>query len=131
MADKLIFEPSWEKAIAIQDRNKIEQLHKKSPIQEGKLTWTPIRAAMNHHGSLLAMVLIQNGTTETFEADGILIDYYEKERGVVASSRFEFSQVVVPSNASMPWTFVFPKVTIRQRPLLIDWNLKLSKNSKD
>ncbi|WP_261131196.1 SLAP domain-containing protein [Bacillus sp. Marseille-Q3570] len=129
MGDKLIFDPSWERAIANQDRNRIEQLHKKSPIQEGKLTWTPIRAAMNHQGSLLAMVLIQNGTSETFKAADILLDYYEKERGLVASSRFDLSQVVLSSNTSMPWTFVFAKSSILQRPLLINWHLKLSKDS--
>ncbi|MCF6410844.1 SLAP domain-containing protein [Pseudalkalibacillus salsuginis] len=131
MADRLIFEPSWEKAIAKQDRKAIEQLHKASPLQKGKLTWTPIRAAMNHQGSLLAMVLIQNGKEETFRAEGIFLDYYENKRGKVASFRFYVPQVVVPPNSSMPWTFVFPKISLHQRPSLVQWEIQLSKYSYD
>ncbi len=131
MTDRLIFEPSWDKAIANQDRKAIEQLHKASPIQQGELTWTPIRAAMNHQGSLLAMVLIQNGKEETFRAKGIFLDYYENKRGKVASFRFDSPQVVVPPNSSMPWTFVFPKISLHQRPSLVQWEIQLSKYSYD
>ncbi|WP_408008706.1 SLAP domain-containing protein [Pseudalkalibacillus sp. A8] len=131
MGDRLIFEPSWEKAIAKQDRIRIEQLHEKSPIRHGELTWLPIRAAMNHQGSLLAMVLIQNGEEETFKAERIFLNYYENKRGMVASSRFDSPQVVVLPDTSMPWTFVFPKTSLHQRPLLMHWEVKLSKNSYD
>ncbi|WP_349408894.1 SLAP domain-containing protein [Pseudalkalibacillus sp. SCS-8] len=124
MKDRLVFEPSWEKAISDEDRKTITRLHEQNPIQKGVLQFTPIRAAMNHHGALLAMVLIQNGWDEPFTVDGIPFTYTEEGRGVIAECQFRIAQVHVPAGASMPWTFVFPKETIRRRPLLKDWTLK-------
>ncbi|MGM7703151.1 SLAP domain-containing protein [Pseudalkalibacillus sp. Hm43] len=129
MDDKLVFDPAWEKAIAPQDREAIEELHRNNPVREGELRWTPIRAALNHQGSLLAMVLMQNGLSESFTADAIDLTYAEKERGTIAESQFNLPNVHVPPGASMPWTFVFSQQKLTMRPLLQDWFIKLSEKS--
>ncbi len=129
MDDKLVFDPAWEKAIAPRDRETIQELHRQNPVREGELRWTPIRAALNHQGSLLAMVLIQNGLAANFKAEGIDLTYVEQEQGAIATSEFNLPNVNVPPGASMPWTFVFPKQTITNRPLLKDWFVTPSEKS--
>lgn len=121
MEDKLVFDPAWEKAIAPQDREAIKILHHQNPVVNGEVRWTPIRVAMNHQGSLLAMVLIQNGLADDFTAEGINLRYIEKGRGAIAESSFNLPNVRVQSCSSMPWTFVFPEHTILKRPLLNQW----------
>ncbi|MCF6138983.1 SLAP domain-containing protein [Pseudalkalibacillus berkeleyi] len=126
MEERLLFDPAWEKAIAPRDRESIEQLHQSHPVVNGELSWTPINVALNHQGSILAMVLIQNGLEETFTAENLSLIYREHTRGVVAEANFQLKQVQVPSGASMPWTFVFPEQTVRKRPRLSDWQVEVA-----
>jgi SLAP domain-containing protein len=125
MDDKLVFDPAWEKAIAPQDREAIKILHHQNPVVYGEVRWTPIRVAMNHQNSLLAMVLIQNGLTKDFTAEGINLTYIEKDRGVIAKSAFNLPNVRIRTGFSMPWTFVFPEHAIVKRPLLNQWHIEL------
>ncbi|WLD93232.1 SLAP domain-containing protein [Alkalihalobacillus sp. AL-G] len=129
MNHKLMFEPSWQKAISPIDRKSITDIFENSTPVQNRVIYTQIRAAMNHRGALLAMVLVQNGTEEAFSIQDLTLQYEERGRGVVAQNSFNLPEIITEANTSMPWTFVFPKSSINQRPLLKDWTVTDSKKS--
>ncbi|WP_257347539.1 SLAP domain-containing protein [Pseudalkalibacillus decolorationis] len=123
MNHKLMFESSWEKAISPVDRKTITEIYLNQPPVGNTITYTTIRAALNHYGALLAMVLIQNGTKDSFSIRNLDLQYEEEGRGVIAQHCFNLPKIIIEKHTSMPWTFVFPQDTIAQRPLLINWIL--------
>ena len=104
----LQFEPSWEKAIAVKDRQQIRDIFNNSNITDVQsIRFVPIWEAMNYKGEILITVLIHNfkDTVLTFQKQKFT--YHESE-AVVAEHIFSIPQLVIKPKTSTPWTFIFP-----------------------
>lgn len=106
---KLIFEAAWDKTIAQQDRETIEQLFQKTKTNDtNAIEAITVSQAFNHKEDLLVIVLIHNFHDEVFSFDKIEVTYLEKETEI-AAHHFSFPKLKLKSKTSMPWTFIFPK----------------------
>lgn len=105
---KLIFEPSWDKTISQQDRNRIIQsFHKTSLSNNEDIQFTTLWQAENHKGELLITVLIHNCGNEAISFHQKTIRYMENNM-VLAEHAFSHPSLIVEGQTSMPWTFIFP-----------------------
>ncbi|WP_312095914.1 SLAP domain-containing protein [Niallia sp.] len=106
---QLQFESSWDKQIAPQDRENIEKIFKETKdLNSSSVVFSPIREAINHRDALLVSVLVHNFTEHPLT----LIDaklHYSVNNEVIAEKDFTLPDLVIPSQVSMPWTFIFPK----------------------
>jgi len=115
---KLQFETSWDRAIAVQDRENIEKIftHSKK-LRHSDYVCTPIRKAMNHKQELLVTVLVHNFTEYPLVFINKSIICKNSEGKVVGEHVFTIPALTIPSNVSMPWTFIFPVGSFKQTSL--------------
>lgn len=99
---QLQFEPTWNKSISQQDRTLIEQTF---TICDKNEPFTLIRQAINHRGEHLLTVLVHNqeDSMMTFQQRPVQIASFH---GI-----FTIPQLQIPPYTSMPWTFIFKKVS--------------------
>ncbi|MGG3927179.1 SLAP domain-containing protein [Metabacillus fastidiosus] len=108
---QLQFETSWDKALAAQDRQNIEKIFSETKyLNSSDILCSPIREAINHKEELLVSVLVHNFSDRplTFNNTRLL---YSVKGDVIADEAFTLPALVIPSQVSMPWTFIFPKVS--------------------
>lgn len=105
---ELLFEPSWEKALAHKDREKIQKIFlETNKLDTSNIRLVPIRQAFNHKGELLITVLIHNFSDAALTFNEKRMLYIEKNKAV-AENTFTLPTLFIPSKVSMPWTFIFP-----------------------
>ncbi|HWK23628.1 MAG TPA: SLAP domain-containing protein [Ureibacillus sp.] len=110
---QLQFEASWDKALANQDRQNIENIFNETKhLKQASLSFSPIKEAINHQESLLVTVLIHNFTDEPYMFMNTKL-LYRVQGDVVADNVFNLPILTIPSEVSMPWTFIFPKGTYK------------------
>ena len=84
-------------------------------LKENEVNLMGVKAEYNNQGDLAVTILIRNGNEDkniTLEQLPLkLIDASETEivRGV-----FKLEDLTVKANTSKPWTFIFPKATIKK-----------------
>ncbi|WP_068672633.1 SLAP domain-containing protein [Oceanobacillus sp. Castelsardo] len=110
MAQTLQFEAAWDKTIANQDRERIEQEFlkvKENLSREEEIQFTTLRHAINHKGELLVTVLVHNtsNTDFTFYNHNL---HYQANGETIAEHIFTIPRFVIEKETSMPWTFIFP-----------------------
>jgi SLAP domain-containing protein len=112
---KLVFEPSWDRALSQRDRVEIERIftdlnHENKAGQQ----MVPLRTAFNHKHEFLVTVLVNNYSDVSFSLLGKNVQYKEGT-GTISemTSPYTFE---VPAHTSMPWTFIFPKKTLKSEP---------------
>ena len=106
---QLQFEASWDKALAVQDRQNIERIfHETKHLNSSGIVFSPIREAINHREELLVSVVVHNFTDDslTFHNTRLL---YKIPGEVMANQAFTLPALSIPSHVSIPWTFIFPK----------------------
>ena len=103
---QLQFEVSWDKGLATQDRCEIEEIFHETKDCNANILCSPIREAINHKQALLITVLIHNFTSRplTFNNRKIV---YSIQGKVIADQTFTLPTLTIPSEVSMPWTFIF------------------------
>jgi SLAP domain-containing protein len=122
---RLLLHETWERAVSTKDREKFQELFDTSPSpRENELLFLPVRAGINYENHLFATVLIQNGSKQDlfFENFPLIIN---DANMLAAEHRFTINELVVKANTSTPWTFIFPKETVKQKNLdFSDWSLR-------
>lgn len=122
----LVYESSWEKAIAPQDREMMEEVFEKTGLFEGQeVKFSIIRSALNYKGELLITGMIHNFGQEMFTVENQHLAYKEKDE-TVAEHLFTVPQVRLQAETSMPWTFIFPVDSIKKEPDLAAGQLDLT-----
>lgn len=117
---KLQFEPAWDRTISAKDRNLIERtFHESEPSEQ---TFTPLRQAINHNKDLLVTVIVNNNTQRLLSFKNKELEYLEKEQ-LIAEHIFTIPALAINPNSSMPWTFIFPKQSIKKEPQLSNGRL--------
>lgn len=103
---KLQFEHSWNKAISMKDRKEIEQLFQNTfEFKNSNIICHSIRQAINHKNQMLITVLIHNFTDGDIAFDNREVHCLLEEGSV--SQKFTIPALTIPSQTSMPWTFIF------------------------
>lgn len=113
MMQQLQFESAWDKQIAPQDRENIEKIFNETKhLNSSSVIFSPIREAINHKEALLVSVLVHNFTEHPLTFQNAPIQYSVNDN-VIAEKEFTLPDLVIPSQVSMPWTFIFPKDSYR------------------
>lgn len=114
---QLKFEPSWDKALAAQDREQIELIFQKTKdLVIETVLFSPIREALNHKKEFLVTVLVHNFTDQELIFDQTRLVYMINEE-LVAEHFFTIPTLNLPPKTSMPWTFIFPVHSlVEERP---------------
>ena len=124
----LKFEPSWEKAISINDRKLITDIFQSSNTQFNQSTrLKPIWEATNYKGEVLITILIHNFTNTTLTFRNQKLSYQEKNI-VIAEHIFTVPQLVIKPKTSMPWTFIFPIESLYIKEIQGNGKLEILKN---
>lgn len=106
---QLQFEASWDKALAAKDRQKLERIFNETKHQNSSVPFcVPIQVAINHKDALLVTVLIHNFSDDPLELNNTRL-LYSIQGETIAEEQFTLPALRIPSEASMPWTFIFPK----------------------
>jgi SLAP domain-containing protein len=121
----LVLHETWERAVSDKDRELFHELfYDASSPKVDYITFLAVRAGINYEGNLFATVLIQNGKKKDVIMDNIPL-VFEDAHSMVAEYRFAIKDVVVNANTSTPWTFIFPKETIKKDNIdLSSWTLR-------
>ncbi|MDR7073929.1 SLAP domain-containing protein [Fictibacillus barbaricus] len=112
---KLAFEQAWDKTIADQDRLEIQRVfsemnHENKKGQDAFL----LKTAFNHKLQFLVTVLVNNYSNESFSLLNQKAVYVESGK-VIAKLESEYT-LEIPSQTSMPWTFIFSEDQLEQDP---------------
>lgn len=123
----LQFESSWEKTIAIKDRELITEIFQdsNSNMIDGQIIrLVPIWEALNYKGEILITALIHNfaDIEQIFQKQKIA--YIEKET-IIAEHTFTVPKLIIKPKTSMPWTFIFPVESLRMKEINGNGNLEL------
>lgn len=121
----LQFESSWEKAIAIKDRELITEIFQDSNMIDGQIIrLVPIWEALNYKGEILITVLIHNfaDIEQIFHKQKIA--YIEKDT-IIAEHTFTVPKLIIKPKTSMPWTFIFPVESLRVKEINGNGKLEL------
>lgn len=121
----LQFESSWEKAIAIKDRELITEIFQDSNMIDGQIIrLVPIWEALNYKGEILITVLIHNfaDIEQIFHKQKIA--YIEKDT-IIAEHTFTVPKLIIKPKTSMPWTFIFPVESLRMKEINGNGKLEL------
>lgn len=113
---KLLFESSWDKTISAKDRERILEVFRETSLTDQKhVQLTPLwKAAVNHRGELLVAVLVENFTEHPLSFDNKVLRYVDHNE-IVAEHTFTLPSLVIESETSMPWTFIFPVESLRKQ----------------
>ena len=111
---QLQFETSWDKALAPKDRFNIEQIFNGTKNLNHSTTYcVPIREAINHEEALLVTVLVHNFADYPLIFDNTRL-LYSIQGEAIADEYFTLS-LTIPAKVSMPWTFIFPRNSYKQK----------------
>lgn len=114
---QLKFEPSWDKAVAAQDREHIELIFLKTKDQATEsILFSPIREALNHKKEFLVTVLVHNFSNQELIFNKIPLVYLIDQE-LAAEHVFTIPIFNIPAKTSMPWTFIFPVHNMDERTL--------------
>lgn len=112
---QLMFETSWDKAIAEKDRIKIEQkFHQQAPLMYGRIHIVFYKKAVNYKGQILIMTIIHNGTEEPLIIENTPIEFVEEIHPLQETFTVPCT---IPANTSMPWTFIFNRTKSNASPV--------------
>lgn len=113
----LYFEEAWNRTIAPEDRNKI-RTHFREIQQKEAITFSFLWQATNYKNETLITALIHNPKQTPLKIEQTPIAYEQKNH-IRQTSRFNLP-LSIPSETSMPWTFIFSKQNkTEEQPLFI------------
>jgi SLAP domain-containing protein len=105
---KLQYEASWDKALPMNDRERIISVFKETNTHhQPTIKFTPLWQATNHRGELLITVLVHNFSRDVFSFNNTKLSYIA-ENEVIAEHAFTIPALAIQPETSMPWAFIFP-----------------------
>ncbi|AZV43474.1 SLAP domain-containing protein [Peribacillus asahii] len=115
---KLQFEPSWDKTLSPKDRKRIEEIYFETSLSNpANVQLTPLWQATNHKEELLVTVLVHNFSQQVLLFHNKKLRYIENKE-IIAEYIFNLPSLVIQRETSMPWTFIFPVESLKNRATL-------------
>jgi SLAP domain-containing protein len=121
---RLIFESAWDKTIDVKDRQDIITAFEQAKQSGDNQLFIPLCSAINHRRDLLVSVIIQNDTDKILSLQHKTLTYIEGAKPI-ATQTFHDRRLTIPAKRSMPWTFIFPRSTLKKEPQLEDGHLQV------
>lgn len=114
----LDLEESWEKSLADQDKEKLENLVKSmTPPKAGEVNFMGVQARVADDGGLHVTLLIRNGSEKNLTLQQLPLTVEDASGDVIAKGGFKLEDLEVKANTSKPWTFIFPKELVLKEEL--------------
>ncbi|USG65345.1 accessory Sec system S-layer assembly protein [Brevibacillus ruminantium] len=131
LPQQLELEESWIRALNDQQKQSLIELAKRLPaLKEGEVNIQSVQIRRSDEGSLHAMLLIRNGSTESLTLDKLPLALHDAAGQQVAVGLFELNGLTVRANTSKPWMFIFPKESILiEEPDLSRWKVSFPQGS--
>ncbi len=108
MKTQLKLHEKWVKALSPEGKAEILNNYlKRSVSRDEGVVYSPLKTAVNHQGSLLVTVFIENRTSMPWKMNHSMICTYRGKK--LAAATFMDSSITVDPFTLMPWTFIFPK----------------------
>ena len=125
LPQQLELEESWIKALNDEQKTSLIQLAKTlPPLQEGEVNVQSVQVSRAEDGSLRALLLIRNGSTQSLSIDKIPLVLIDAMNEKTAEGLFEIGGLTVNPGTSKPWLFIFPKESIvKENPDLSRWKV--------
>lgn len=90
-------------------KRKLKKLIEDSPpLGRDEVKFTGLSVRKDHNGSLVAILLIRNGTPRNIILKQVPLEVMDANKDVVASGTFRLENLVIKANTSKPTRFVFP-----------------------
>lgn len=119
----LDLEDSWEKSLAIEDKESLQKLVEgMQPPKEGEVNFLGIQVKLTDDFQLHTTLLIRNGSEKDITLQQLPLIVEDASGDVIAKGGFKLENLVIKSNTSKPWTFIFPKdLVLKEQPDLSKW----------
>jgi accessory Sec system S-layer assembly protein len=117
---------TWEQNLPQEEKASLKNLVEKTlpPPKVGEVNFTGIQAKFAEDGSLRTTVLIRNGNNFDINIQQVPLIVEDANGLIVAQGVFELQDFGVKSNASKPWTFIFPSEMISKEAMdLSKWRI--------
>jgi accessory Sec system S-layer assembly protein len=117
---------TWEQNLPQEEKASLKNLVEKTlpPPKVGEVNFTGIQAKFAEDGSLRTTVLIRNGNNFDINIQQVPLIVEDANGLIVAQGVFELQDFGVKSNASKPWTFIFPSEMISKESMdLSKWRI--------
>jgi accessory Sec system S-layer assembly protein len=123
---KLDLSETWEQNLPQGDKDSLKKLVEETlpPPKVGEVNFVGMQAKLNEDGSLRTTVLIRNGNHFDINLQQVPLFVEDINGLIVAQGVFELQDFGVKSNASKPWTFIFPAEMVTKEPMdLSKWKV--------
>jgi accessory Sec system S-layer assembly protein len=117
---------TWEQNLPQADKDNLKKLVEETlpPPKVGEVNFVGVQAKMAEDGSLRTTVLIRNGNNFEINLQQIPLFVEDANGQIVAQGVFELQDFGVKSNASKPWTFIFPAEMVTKEAMdLSKWKV--------
>ena len=112
---------AWKDAMRPKELAKFEEMVMELPLPEAKTIHVQsIRASFDTEGQLHASVLIRNGHSTFVRLESLILDVQNSEGETVAKAAFDLSSFILKTYSTKPWTFTFPKNSIKIKDADLD-----------
>lgn len=97
-----------------------------SPLNHGEVNIAGLKAAVDSDGSLLAAVIIRNGSDIEINMERLPLVFIDGKKRVVVGAVFESQNLIIGGNQAVLWYFRFPAESIAESDIdLTTWSLSL------
>ena len=103
----LYLHPVWENVLTTKEKNAYTDHLQTIDCQKRGFFASPIRMKQKKNGGFVATVFIVNATDNLVETKTMGVEVIDIEGSVVAAHNFT-ENLIIPSQCSLPWSFVFP-----------------------
>jgi len=109
---------SWKESLNEEQLQHLENIVKNlPPLREDEVNFMGLEAKIVEEKGLAATLLIRNASERSIFIDSLPLEFADASGEVIASATFELNQFEVKGQTCKPWTFVFPKSSIRKENL--------------
>ncbi|WP_047985157.1 accessory Sec system S-layer assembly protein [Ornithinibacillus californiensis] len=112
---QLDLEESWEKSIAEEAKTALAQIvNNAPPLKPGEVNFMGVNAKRNDNGDLAVTLLIRNGSDKNVTFQQIPLGVKDASGNEIVQGSFKVDNLIIKSNTSKPWTFIFPKSMLKE-----------------
>jgi accessory Sec system S-layer assembly protein len=128
----LDLEESWQKSLADGDKENLQKLVAgMQPPKPGEVNFLGIQIKQDDDRKLHTTLLIRNGSDKDITLQQLPLIVEDASGDVIAKGGFKLENLVVKSNTSKPWTFIFPSdLVLKENPDLSKWKAYPAKTNQ-
>ncbi|WP_231689653.1 accessory Sec system S-layer assembly protein [Bacillus sp. FJAT-27245] len=117
--------PSWEDQLGPEQKENLRKIVADLPkLEPNQVNIMGFKAEFSPEGQLGVTVMIRNGSENAIQLEQIPLAIVDATGDIIAKGGFKLNDFKVKSNATRPWTFVFPKELLtKENPDMSSWKV--------